>query len=77
MEGGTDTVDPVSRKALAGEVNQLIETVKEHGNANYAGSYVFAGTYTTVRPFPPGTPDAYAGIDTDHIVEAALLALEL
>jgi flagellar hook-associated protein 3 FlgL len=63
VQGGTDTVDPVSRKALAGEVNQLIETVKEHGNANYAGSYVFAGTDTTVRPFPPGTPDAYAGND--------------
>ncbi len=61
IQGGSDTVDPVSRKAIASEVRELIETAKEHGNTSYAGSYVFAGTKTDQRPFPTGTPDAYDG----------------
>lgn len=63
VQGATDTVDPGARKAIAVEVQQLIEAVKEHGNANYGGRYVFGGTDTTERPFPPGTPDAYEGND--------------
>lgn len=66
VQGGSDTVDPVSRKAIAEEVKQLIETAKEHGNTTFAGRYVFAGTDTLTRPFPDGTPDSYAG-NTDTI----------
>jgi flagellar hook-associated protein 3 FlgL len=63
VQGSTDTIDAAARGAIAVEVKQLIEAVKEHGNASYAGRFVFAGTDTTERPFPPGTPDAYAGND--------------
>lgn len=61
VQGATDTADADARKAIAVEVAQLVEAVKEHGNANYAGRFVFGGTNTTEPPFPPGEPDSYAG----------------
>jgi flagellar hook-associated protein 3 FlgL len=68
VQGGTDSVDLASSKAIAVEVRGLIEAVKEHGNAQFAGRYVFAGTETTTLPFPPSAPppaapDVYAGDD--------------
>ena len=61
VQGGSDSAAIGDRKAIAGAVRQLINTVKEHGNAQYAGRYVFAGTSTTTQPFPPGDADGYAG----------------
>ncbi len=68
VQGGTDSADGLSGKAIAVEVRGLIEALKEHGNVQFAGRYVLAGTATTTMPYPPSppppaAPDAYAGND--------------
>jgi flagellar hook-associated protein 3 FlgL len=62
-QGATDTTDPVAREAIAHELDQLIESVKQSANTTYRGRYVFSGTTTDVAPY--GTTDAYAGSATD------------
>ena len=62
VQAGSDTTDPASRRAIAAEVSGLIEAVKEHGNASYAGRYVFGGTNTATPPYALGdATDAYRG----------------
>jgi flagellar hook-associated protein 3 FlgL len=61
IQGGSDTLDLTARKAIAAEVKQLISAAKEHGNASYAGRFIFGGTNTTEAPFPDEVPDAYRG----------------
>lgn len=68
VQGANDTLDTTATQALATEVRALIEAVKEHANVQYAGRFVFGGTQTTTRPFPPSAappaaPDSYAGDD--------------
>jgi flagellar hook-associated protein 3 FlgL len=62
VQGSTDTSDASGRAAIATEIKQLIEAVKEHGNASYAGRFVFGGTQTTTPPFI-GADDADHGDD--------------
>ncbi len=50
IQGATDTSGPTARTAIAAELDQLVEELKEHGNATYAGRYVFGGTETTRPP---------------------------
>jgi flagellar hook-associated protein 3 FlgL len=47
--------------ASATEVNQLIDAIKQHANAQYGGQYVFSGTATTTAPYQAGATDTYAG----------------
>ena len=58
--GGTE-----ARKAIAEELEGLIDTVKTAANASYGGRYVFAGSETDQRPFALGTDDAYYGDDVN------------
>lgn len=46
---------------MAGEVEQLTESVKQDANAQYAGRYVLSGTLTETAPYEPGGEDAYHG----------------
>ena len=62
-QGATDTTDANAREAIAHELDQLIESVKQSANTTYRGRYVFSGTTTDVPPY--GTTDAYAGSATD------------
>lgn len=62
-QGATDTTDPNAREAIAHELDQLIESVKQSANATYRGRFVFSGTTTDVKPY--GATDAYAGSSTD------------
>ena len=59
------SVSGVNNKAdlenLAGEVEQLTESVKQDANVQYAGRYVFAGTLTETAPYKEGVEDAYHG----------------
>lgn len=66
IQGATDTSGPTARTAIAAELDQLVEELKEHGNATYAGRYVFGGTLTTQPPYAPGATDTYGG-DTQTI----------
>ena len=61
VQGGNDTVDPVSRNAIAAQIDQLAQELKQHANTTYAGRYVFGGTETTTPPYALGPADAYGG----------------
>jgi flagellar hook-associated protein 3 FlgL len=49
----------------AGEVNQLIDQIKQDANTQYNGQYIFSGSQTSTEPYPPATAgsssDPYAG----------------
>ena len=60
VQGASDSLGPDQRKAIALEIDQLIDAVKESANANFQGSYVFAGTETTTAPYKVAD-DLYAG----------------
>jgi flagellar hook-associated protein 3 FlgL len=51
IQGGSDSLGPSQREAIALEIDQLAEAVKQSANANYQGAYVFAGTDTTTPPY--------------------------
>jgi flagellar hook-associated protein 3 FlgL len=56
----SDTTPPEARQAVAAEIDQLIEGVKQNANATYRGRYIFAGTATDAPPYVAGD-DAYHG----------------
>jgi flagellar hook-associated protein 3 FlgL len=53
--------NPIDRKAIAEEVDQLTATVKQDANTQYAGQYVFSGTQTATPPYRSGPEDEYQG----------------
>jgi flagellar hook-associated protein 3 FlgL len=53
--------NPIDREAIAEEVQQLTETVKQDANTQYAGQYVFSGTLTSTPPYETGAQDEYQG----------------
>jgi flagellar hook-associated protein 3 FlgL len=61
VSGATDAADATSREAMAAEVDQLIEGIKQNVNSSYAGRYLFAGTQTDAPPYAAGAADAYVG----------------
>jgi flagellar hook-associated protein 3 FlgL len=61
LQGATDTADATSRTALASEIDQIIQGVKETANAAYGGKYIMSGTATSVAPYKLGTDDSYQG----------------
>lgn len=60
VAGASDSTPAEARLAIAAEIDQLIEAVKDNANATYRGRYVFAGTATDAPPYVPGD-DAYHG----------------
>jgi flagellar hook-associated protein 3 FlgL len=61
LEGSNDTTDDTARQALASEIDQIIQGVKETANGNYGGKYVMSGTATSVAPYKLGDDDTYQG----------------
>jgi flagellar hook-associated protein 3 FlgL len=59
----TDTSDDTSRLAIASEIDQIIQGVKESANATYEDNYLMSGTLTAVAPYELGANDAYQGND--------------
>lgn len=55
LQGANGASSQDARDAIAKEIRQIIEEVKEIGNSNYAGRYIFGGTITTKPPFDKGT----------------------
>jgi flagellar hook-associated protein 3 FlgL len=64
VEGASDTAPPEARLAIAAEIDQLIEGVKQNANATYRGRFVFAGTATDAPPYVAGD-DLYHGSPDD------------
>ncbi len=58
-KGASDTVSADERRALAAEVDQLLQEAISTGNTRLTDRYIFAGFKTTTQPFTlvPGTPD--------------------
>jgi len=61
VQAGSDSSGVQSRAAIADEIDQLTESVKQEANVQYAGQYVFSGTATTTPPYVQGGTDAYQG----------------
>jgi flagellar hook-associated protein 3 FlgL len=61
VQGGSDTSDQTSRNALADEIDQIVQGVKESANATYGDKYVFSGTATATPPYAQGADDTYKG----------------
>lgn len=57
LQGATDTADATSRTALAAEIDQIIQGVKETANASYGDKYILSGTATSVAPYKLGSDD--------------------
>jgi flagellar hook-associated protein 3 FlgL len=61
LQGSSDTADPTARNALADEIDQIVQGVKETANATYGDKYVFSGTATATAPYAQGADDTYKG----------------
>ncbi|TML96656.1 MAG: flagellar hook-associated protein 3 [Actinobacteria bacterium] len=55
VQGASDSLGPDQRQAIALEIDQLIEAVKESANATFQGTYVFSGAATTTAPYAAGS----------------------
>lgn len=58
---GTDSSGQRARDAAAAEIDQLIETIKQEANVQYAGRFIFSGTATDRAPYQLLGPDTYGG----------------
>ena len=63
VQAGNDATDQTSRDAIAAELEQLIESIKQNASSTYRGSYLFSGGETGLRPYQPGADDSYYGDD--------------
>jgi flagellar hook-associated protein 3 FlgL len=61
VQGANTTNGAAANASIAAEIDQIIESVKTQGNAQYAGQYIFSGTLTTTQPYTPGGADTYSG----------------
>jgi flagellar hook-associated protein 3 FlgL len=61
VNGGNDTAGPSARAAMADEIDQLTESIKQEAGVQYGGRSVFSGTATDTPPYALGGADAYAG----------------
>lgn len=61
VQAGSDSAGQKARDAAASEIDQLIETIKQESNVQYAGRYIFSGTATDTPPYTLLGPDAYGG----------------
>ncbi len=60
IQGSDSTLNDQDRKALAQEVNQILETVLSISNSKFKGKFIFGGTETTTQPYM-ATRDAVTG----------------
>jgi flagellar hook-associated protein 3 FlgL len=61
VKAGNDAAGPQARAAIADEIDQLVDSIKQEANVQYGGRYVFSGTATDTAPYVLGGSDAYAG----------------
>ena len=61
IQASNDVNNPIDRTAIAEEVEQLTNTVKQDANTQYAGQYIFSGTDTNTPPYKAGAEDEYQG----------------
>jgi flagellar hook-associated protein 3 FlgL len=59
VQASNGTLNEGDMHNIGGEVEQLIQAVKQAANTQYAGQYVFAGTATTTAPYKQGEEDTF------------------
>jgi flagellar hook-associated protein 3 FlgL len=59
VQGGNDATDQTARDAIASQMEQLVESIKQGASKTYRGSYLLSGATTTTQPY-------VAGDDLDH-----------
>ncbi|MCW2924149.1 MAG: flagellar hook-associated protein 3 [Thermoleophilia bacterium] len=60
VQGGSDSNNATDRNAIATEILQLKEVVRQAMNSKHGDTYLFGGTASSTPPFP-GPGNAYAG----------------
>jgi flagellar hook-associated protein 3 FlgL len=63
VQGSNDTNDPTAREAIALQIDQLIDSLKDGANANIGGIFVLSGSATATPPYVQGADDTYKGDD--------------
>jgi flagellar hook-associated protein 3 FlgL len=63
VQGSNDTLDQTARNALALQLDQLINSLKDNASANVGGIYVMSGSKTDTAPYVQGADDTYKGDD--------------
>ncbi len=61
ISAGNSTNSQQDLSNIATQVSQLIDSVKQAANTQYAGQYVFSGTMTSTQPYAYGESDEYHG----------------
>jgi flagellar hook-associated protein 3 FlgL len=61
LQGVSGVDNKSDLESLAGEVEQLTESVKQEANVRYGDAYVLSGTMTETAPYSPGAEDTYHG----------------
>jgi len=70
VAGRNDSQNAESRKALAGDVLSILNAMKDIGNSQYLGRYVFAGYETQTEPFVSGDREVSAVVSSYSGTEA-------
>jgi flagellar hook-associated protein 3 FlgL len=61
VQGANDSSSQTARAAIATEIDQLTEALKQETNTSYSGRFIFGGTATTTPPYSVAGVDTYAG----------------
>jgi flagellar hook-associated protein 3 FlgL len=61
IQGASDGTSAEGRKAIAEEIDQIVQSIKQEGNATYAGRFIFGGTKTDAPPYDMNGADTYNG----------------
>src|SRR5450631_1016324 len=61
VQAANGTNSAADQSATAAEITQIIDAVKQEGNAQFNGQYIFAGNATATAPYTTATGDAYQG----------------
>lgn len=56
VRGANDSMADVDRKAIASEITQIKEQLRQIGNTQYGGRFIFGGFQTIIEPDPVDNP---------------------
>jgi flagellar hook-associated protein 3 FlgL len=65
VQGGSDATDQTARNAIASQMEQLVESIKQGASKSYRGSYLLSGGTTNTQPYVAGD-DLYHGDEAGY-----------
>ncbi len=75
LSAANPSLTGTSRTAIAGQLDQLMETLKGESNAKYMGQYIFSGSKTDTQPITASTsgtaPYVYNGDDVKTTLQVS------